>query len=269
MATEEHPVERFQRFARTVLAHWNGGQNDQHDPERARSVYQSSTMGALIQGVYDGDVTVGELLRHGDFGLGTFNHLDGEMLVLDGVCYHLHADGSVEAASGDDRSPFAALTRFRTDISEMVSSPLTRQEVTALIDRLIRSANLIYAVKITGLFRKVTTRTVKEQKPPYPPLTEAAAGQAETTFTDVEGTLVGYRTPDYEQGISVAGYHLHFIDTSHTRGGHDLDFILEHGTIELAERSALQLALPTTEQFLSSDLTPANLEGQIQQAEGS
>jgi acetolactate decarboxylase len=32
---------------------------------------------------------VRELLRHGDFGLGTFNRLDGEMLVNDGVCYQL------------------------------------------------------------------------------------------------------------------------------------------------------------------------------------
>ncbi|MEU3246639.1 MULTISPECIES: acetolactate decarboxylase [unclassified Streptomyces] len=268
MATEEHPVERFRRFVRTVLAHWNGGQGDQHDPERARAVYQSSTMGALLQGVYDGDVTIGELLKHGDFGLGTFNHLDGEMLILDGVCYHLHADGSVEVASAGDLSPFAALTRFSADTTKEVSSPMTRPEVTALIDSAIRSSNLVYAVKITGRFSHVATRTVKEQKPPYPPLTEAAAGQAETTFTDVEGTLVGYRTPDYEQGISVAGYHLHFIDSSHSRGGHDLDFTLEHGKIELAERAELQLILPTTDQFLNSDLTPTNLESQIRQAEG-
>ncbi|WP_329128584.1 acetolactate decarboxylase [Streptomyces sp. NBC_01476] len=268
MPDEEHPSERFRRFARTALAHWNGGRSSRHDAERAREVYQSSTMGALIDGVYDGDVTVGELLRHGDFGLGTFNHLDGEMLVLDGVCYHLRADGSVEIASDSDLSPFAAMTHFSAGTTREVSSPMTRGEVTALIDRTARSTNLMYAVKVTGHFSDVRTRTVKEQKQPYPPLTEAAAGQAETVFSDLDGTLGGYRTPDYEQGISVAGYHLHFIDDSHSRGGHCLDFTLQHGTIELTERSELQLSLPTTEQFLNSDLTPANLEGQIKQAEG-
>lgn len=268
MADDEHPVERFRRFARTVLAHRNGGTDGRHDPDRAREVYQSSTMGALIAGVYDGNVTVGELLRHGDFGLGTFNHLDGEMLVLDGVCYHLRADGSVEIASDSDLSPFAALTYLSPGTTEQVSSPMTRSEVTALIDRTTRSTNLMYAIRITGRFSRVRTRTVRAQKPPYRPLTEATAGQAETTFSDLEGTLGGYRTPDYEQGISVAGYHLHFIDDARAHGGHCLDFTLDHGTVEFVERSELRLSLPTTEQFLHSDLTPSDLQGQIRQAEG-
>ena len=69
-----------------------------HRDQADHAVYQTSTMGALLDGVYDGDVTIAELLRHGDFGLGTFNHLDGEMLVLDGVCYQLRGDGSAAVA---------------------------------------------------------------------------------------------------------------------------------------------------------------------------
>ncbi|MFJ5215670.1 acetolactate decarboxylase [Streptomyces sp. NPDC088354] len=268
MAAEENAQDRFRRFVRTVLAHRHGGAGAGHDPARAREVYQSSTMGALIDGVYDGDVPVAELLRHGDFGLGTFNHLDGEMLVLDGVCYHLRAGGSVEVAGGGELSPFAALTWFGADITEDVASPLPRAEVTALVDRTARSPNLIYAIRITGLFGEVRTRTVRRQEPPYPSLTEAAEGQAETTFTGLRGTLAGYRTPAYEQGISVAGYHLHFLDDGRTRGGHCLDFRLDQGTIALAERSELHLSLPTTPQFLSSDLSPSGLSDQIRQAEG-
>jgi acetolactate decarboxylase len=268
MGSEETPTDRLRKFVRTVLSHRNGGRGAQHDAERAREVYQSSTMGALIDGVYDGDVTVGQLLEHGDFGLGTFNHLDGEMLVLDGVCYHLRADGSVEIADKSDLSPFAALTWFKPDTTREITAPMTRAELTALIDGLVRSPNLIYAIRITGHFGEVRTRTVRKQEPPYPSLTEAAEGQAETKFTDLQGTLAGYRTPDYEQGISVAGYHLHFIDDSHKRGGHCLDFRIESGTIALGERSELHLSLPTTEQFLSSDLSPSNLADQIRQAEG-
>ncbi|MDV3301034.1 acetolactate decarboxylase [Mycobacterium avium] len=63
----------------------------------AQEIFQTSTMGALLDGVYEGNVTVRELLRHGDFGLGTFNRLDGEMLVLDGVCYQLRADAVISA----------------------------------------------------------------------------------------------------------------------------------------------------------------------------
>ncbi|MEU6654399.1 acetolactate decarboxylase [Streptomyces sp. NPDC046900] len=268
MATEESPQGRFRRFVRTVLAHRSGGNGARHDPARAREVYQSSTMGALIDGVYDGDVSVGELLEHGDFGLGTFNQLDGEMLVLDGVCYHLRADGPVEVADSGDLSPFAATTWFRADTSRELNSPMTRSELMALIDGMARSPNLIYAIRITGRFSEVRTRTVRKQEPPYPSLTEAAEGQAETTFTDLTGTLAGYRTPDYEQGISVAGYHLHFIDDTHQHGGHCLDFRIDHGIIALSERSELHLSLPTTGQFLSSDLTSSNLGDRIRKAEG-
>jgi Alpha-acetolactate decarboxylase len=123
------------------------------------------------------------------------------------------------------------------------------------------SENLLYAVRIAGTFGEVSTRTVREQKPPYPPLTQATQGQQETTFNDVTGTLAGYRTPDYEQGISVAGYHLHFIDSGHAHGGHAhgghaLDYRLEHGKIEISSHSQLHLSLPQTPQFLDSNLTP-------------
>src|ERR1700757_1765539 len=88
-------------WAHAMLAHHHG-----------REVYQTSTMGALLDGVYDGDVTIRELLRHGDFGLGTFNGLDGEMLVLDGVCYQLRSDGSAQVAESDQRTPFGVVTWF-------------------------------------------------------------------------------------------------------------------------------------------------------------
>ncbi len=46
-------------------------------------IYQISLMSALIDGVYEGETTIAELLKHGDFGLGTFNHLDGELIAFD------------------------------------------------------------------------------------------------------------------------------------------------------------------------------------------
>ena len=49
-------------------------------PERV--IYQTSLMSALLSGVYEGETTMADLLQHGDFGLGTFNHLDGEMIAF-------------------------------------------------------------------------------------------------------------------------------------------------------------------------------------------
>jgi acetolactate decarboxylase len=225
-------------------------------------------MGALLDGVYDGDVTIRELLRHGDFGLGTFNRLDGEMLVLDGVCYQLRSDGSARVADLDQLTPFAVVTWFAADRAIEVSAPHARAEVKALIDESLESANLIVAVRVTGDFSVVRTRTVTEQHRPYRPFTEATQDQQELTFTDVSGTLGGFRMPDYEQGISVAGYHSHFIDTERQHGGHALDYRLTRGTVEISVRSDLHLSLPRTPEFLAAELNRADVDTEIRQTEG-
>jgi acetolactate decarboxylase len=209
-------------------------------------------MGALLDGVYVGDVTIAEILRHGDFGLGTFNHLDGEMVILDGVCYHLHADGSTTVAADSERTPFAAVTRFRTDLTFEITESTNRVDAVAQIDSLIGSENLMYAIRINGGFGEMRTRTVMAQSPPYPPLIKATESQAETRFTDVTGALAGFRLPYYDQGISVAGYHLHFLDENRNQGGHALDFQLSHGTVSVCTLSDLHLSLPGTPEFLGA-----------------
>lgn len=251
--------ERFRHWAATLLNHQRAG-----DAE----VYQFSTIGALLEGVYDGDVTVAEILRHGDFGLGTFNHLDGEMVILDGACYRLRADGTATRAAQTDRTPFAAVTRFHSDFELDVETRTGRTDLTAQIDQRITSANLIYGIRITGRFAELRTRTVMAQKPPYPPLTKATEEQAETVFTDVSGTVVGFRTPDFEQGISVAGYHLHFLNDDRTGGGHILDFTLDRGRVEVSGASQLHLSLPTSGDFLGARLSGADVAEQIDKAEG-
>ena len=236
--------------------------------ENGREVYQTSTMGALLDGVYDGDVTIGKLLRHGDFGLGTFNRLDGEMLVLDGVCYRLRGDGSARIADRDELTPFAAVTWFQPDRTIDVSAPCDRGALKARIDEALESTNLMVAVRVTGHFSTMRTRTVTEQQRPYRPFTEATQDQQEVTFAEVTGTLAGFRMPDYEQGISVAGYHSHFIDTDRRHGGHALNYRLVHGTVEIGVRSELHLSLQRTPGFLGAELNQANLDSQIRQTEG-
>jgi alpha-acetolactate decarboxylase len=231
-------------------------------------VYQFSTISALLDGVYDGDVTVADILRHGDFGLGTFNHLDGEMVILDGVCYRLRADGTATRAAPTDLTPFAAVTRFHTDIEIAIRTRTARSDVIAAIDHKIASANLLYAIRLNGHFAELHTRTVMAQQPPYPPLTKATEGQAETRITDATGTLVGFRTPDFEQGISVAGYHLHFLNNDRTGGGHVLDFELEHGQVAISGASQLHLSLPTSGAFLGAQLSGDDVGEQIKKAEG-
>jgi acetolactate decarboxylase len=258
----------FRQWAATMLAHRRHGGGVHHDPEHGRAVYQTSTMGALLDGVYDGAVTVAELLSHGDFGLGTFNGLDGEMLILGGVCYQLRADGSATVATPDERTPFATVTWFTPDHAFDVATPTDHATLLRQIDAASDGPNLIYAIRITGRFESLRTRTVKAQHQPYPPLAQATAGQQETEYTDITGVLAGYRMPDYEQGIGVAGYHLHFLDDERRQGGHALDYRLARGRVEISVRSELHLALPTSAAFLHADLQHHDAVAEIQHSEG-
>jgi acetolactate decarboxylase len=263
----EQAADRFRSWAGAMLAHHHHHAREGHTG-RPGEVYQTSTMGALLDGIYDGDVTIAELLTHGDFGLGTFNQLDGEMVILDGTCYHLRADGSVTLASGQDKTPFASVLWFRPDQTITVTGPLDQPALIELIDKAIPSPNLTYALRVSGSFARVRTRTVMAQQRPYPPLTEATAHEPITELGAVDGTLAGFRSPAYEQGISVAGYHLHFLTHDRDHGGHALDFALDHGEVRICSVSELHLSLPRTAPFLSADLSPADANAQIKQSEG-
>src|SRR5438132_1663193 len=70
-----------------------------------RRMYQISTSTALVEGVYSGSILSSALLEHGDFGVGTFEGLDGEMVILDGEIYQ--AAGNVRRRSDDFPVPFA------------------------------------------------------------------------------------------------------------------------------------------------------------------
>jgi acetolactate decarboxylase len=227
------------------------------------TIFQTSLMSALLDGVYDGEMTISELLQHGDFGLGTFNALDGEMVVLDSVCYQLRGNGAARVAGPQERTPFAVLTQFVPTITTPLPDNQTRQQVAELIHELTRSDNYLYAIRISGDFHRVRTRTAARQSKPYPPLTAATRGEPVVEFQDVSGVVAGFRTPLYEQGIGVPGGHVHFLDAARERGGHVLDYLLARGTLEICTATDLHLSLPMTDAFRDADLTPADLAAQV------
>jgi acetolactate decarboxylase len=263
-ATVSH---HFGEWARAVLAHRSPLGRWHRDASEAHEVFQTSTIDALMAGAYDGDLTVGELLEHGDFGVGTFDRLDGEMVVLDGTCYRLRADGSAEVVGHEEHTPFAAVTRFVPDATTHLIGPTDREALCRRFDSLTDDGSLIYAVRATGRFAWLRMRTVLRQSRPYPPLLEATAHEPITELTDTEATLVGFRTPDYAQGISVAGYHLHVLDATRTRGGHVLDLVLDHGELAVSTGSELHLHLPATSSVLAPT-DPATRDADIRRAEG-
>ncbi|HVX22884.1 MAG TPA: acetolactate decarboxylase [Acidimicrobiales bacterium] len=255
------------QLARIVAAHHDGDNGVHDDHHRAHQIFQSSTMTALLDAVYDGGLTYGELAEHGDFGVGTFNELDGEMIAVDGRFFQLRSDGSATPVTPDERTPFAAVTFFDGDAGRRLQGPLDLEVVEDLLDRLVPSTNLFYAVRIDGRFSSVVTRTVARQHRPYRPLVEVTRTQTEAAFTDLSGTVVGFRCPDYAQGLTVAGYHLHFIDDSRTRGGHVLGFTLDDGLLRVDQEADLHVELPDTPDFLAADLAGRDVAAEIEAAE--
>jgi acetolactate decarboxylase len=268
LTVSEPAAARFRRWAGTMLAHRKGAHEIHHNAAQAHTLYQTSTMSALLDGIYDGSVTIAELLEHGDFGVGTFNHLDGEMVVNEGACFHLFSNGEARVAGPDELTPFAAVIRFEADITLEVQSSTTRADLLARIDASVSSENLFYGIRVSGRFASVSTRTAARQEAPYRPLAEATDDESERMFGATAGVLVGFRTPDYEQGISVAGYHLHFLNEEHSAGGHAFDFVLESGLVEISIVSEMRLSLPTSGPFLTADLHNKDMEAEIRQSEG-
>lgn len=230
-------------------------------------LFQTSLMSALLSGVYEGTMTYGELHRHGDFGLGTFNDLDGEMVGMDGQFYQLQADGSARSVRDEQTTPFAVVTFFKPDQQLDITSSLSRQDLEAYVAQ-ATDANLFAAVKVTGVFNEVQARTVQQQQRPFPSLTEATAHQAIRKFESIEGMLAGFRTPAYAQGIGVAGFHLHFLTSDRQSGGHALDYVVRSGRVELATLHDFHVELPASKEFLKANLTGRDIDAGIKSSEG-
>ena len=225
-----------------------------HAEREHHVLFQASTIGALLDGAYDGDLSFAELAEHGDLGLGTLNGLDGEMIALDGCFYRADVDGGVEQVPADERTPFAVVACFEPTIDEWIEGPLDHEDLLARLDRLIPAGAASCAIRLDGRFESVRARSVPRQSPPYRPLTEVVAEQHVFELTNVEGTMLGFRFPDYAEGIEVSGYHLHFIDADRSRGGHVLGSRSDGLRVRLDPSSELHVELPPAVDLADPDL---------------
>ncbi|MBS1676773.1 MAG: acetolactate decarboxylase [Actinobacteria bacterium] len=195
---------------------------DLHAERAPHVLFQASTIGALLDGSFDGDLTFAELAARGDLGLGTLNGLDGEMIAIDGAFLRADVDGDVTVVGPGERTPFAVVARFAPTVEAEVPAGLDHVAILAALDELAPDRATSFAVRLDGRFETVRARSVPRQEPPYRPLDEVVADQHVFELADVDGSMVGFRFPAYVEGIEVAGYHLHFVDTARRRGGHVL-----------------------------------------------
>ena len=212
---------------------------------RQDTLTQIGPIAGLLAGVYDGGaVDCAELRSYGGFGLGTFDRLDGEMVLDAGRIYQVKADGSVIRPAAGVKVPFAAVVHFKPTITRRLVRETGLAQLTELIDAALPSKNLFYAVRIEGDFALVRARSVPPQSPPYLPLAAAAAKQTVFELAGKRGVLVGFRTPSYAGGINVPGYHFHFLCERARCGGHVLDLKMTRGSLQIAPYREFRMLLP-------------------------
>jgi acetolactate decarboxylase len=221
------------------------------------TLWQVSTSTAVVEGVSDGCMRVGDLRQHGDFGLGTFDHLDGEGILLGDQCWQARADGSLSLAPDDELTPFFVVTHFQADEVHHWSTIQDCGDLRGRLDQLRLGNNMFMAFRLRGVFQRLEVRSVSAVEAGVN-FVQVAQEQTVFPLQEVSGTMVGFWTPSYASSINVPGYHFHFVSDDRRHGGH----VLENGTlraqqltVEVQRESDLRLVLPQTKAFLEADLS--------------
>ena len=218
-------------------------------------LFISAPVNALVEGIFQAETTIGEIRRHGDFALGTFNQLDGEMVMLDGLTYQVTGDGNVNLVPDDVHSPFAIATFFRElSRDELEGGFESLEDLFTKLKELLPSPNMMYALRIDGQFSFVRTRSVPRQEN-YRRLVEITRNQPTFERTEVQGSLIGFHTPSFMSSLNVPGIHLHFISDDRTFGGHLLQCRARHATARVQILRRLRMELPTSLAYLTTDFS--------------
>jgi acetolactate decarboxylase len=217
---------------------------------KASPVYLCAPINALVEGIYREKIPFTRIREHGDFGLGTFDALDGEMVMLDGRVYQIAGDGQVGEVDERATTPFACVTFYAPISHDDLDEELAADAFQDWILRLLPSPNIFYALRIEGSFAEVRVRSVAAQDH-YRPLVEVAAEQSVFTFAETEGTLAGFFTPAFLASLSVPGLHLHYLSADRTQGGHLLECRPRRVRAGVQFISSLELALPLSLDYLT------------------
>jgi len=218
-------------------------------------ITQVSTTGAVCESLYDGVISFADLKKLGDTGIGYFQKMDGEALCIDGKFYHFKADGSAVEAKENEKSPFFTITFFKSSSENFTNRKFNLTQMKEYLRKMLPRKNSIYAIKITGTFAMIKARTFTRQFKPYPAITQVYKGRKEYSFSNIEGTLVGFYTPAFLANINIPGFHFHFISKDRTKGGHLLELKVDSINIEVVESPEINIVIPTDSNFQKADLS--------------
>lgn len=222
------------------------------------TINQVSLLQGLTFGDYNGSVPVSRLKELGDTGIGTFDALNGELIMLDGVVYRAAHDGSVEEVADEETIPFSNVTFFDSDEEFTLSGIDNVDTLKSELDKKVSEAgeNRFYMIKATGTFSKMQVRSELPQKEPYKPLAEVLeTDQTVFDYENIDGTVVGLYCPAYMNDLNAVGWHFHFVSDDRLSGGHVLDLEAEELDVSMDRTDSFSMVLPDNDMFNGFDLT--------------
>ena len=215
-------------------------------------IYHYSVLKALDNGVLEGSMKVTDLMKQGDHGLGTFNGLNGEMVVIDHTVYRVTPGGEVVEAEDDILIPYTIVSFFKPEKSITLEGDenLDYDKLVSMADTLLPSQNQFYAFRIKGIFTYIKCGGVDLQERPYDKtIIEMLADRPVYEKEGVSGTLVGFWCPAYIGDINTQGFHLHFLADDRSMGGHLMAFEASSLEIQYDMKDGYMIILPDTEDF--------------------
>lgn len=221
-------------------------------------INQVSLLQGLTFGDYNGSIPVARLKELGDTGIGTFDALNGELIMLEGIVYRAAHDGTIEVVADEETIPFSNVTFFDIDEKFQISGIDSVNTLKDMLDKKVSQTgdNRFYMVKVEGVFNTMQVRSELPQTKPYKPL--AVVLETDQTFFDYEniaGTVVGLYCPAYMSDLNAVGWHFHFISDDRQVGGHVLNLSAEDIEVSIDRSDYFAMVLPDNEMFNNFDLT--------------
>ncbi len=232
-----------------------------HFSGKREPVYQVSTLQSLVMGNYYGSQTIKGLLEYGDTGIGTFHAVAGELIAIDGHCYRVLGDGSIDEAAPDDTTPFATIAWLSEGDTIKFGEVKNIDDLRDILDDRVEilGVNHIYIVRIDGYFPMVAARTELPQREPFKPFAEVLKTDERRFFFDnMVGSLICFYFPNYMDGVNTPGWHFHFINKARSLGGHVFDIHMDSGRAILNKVDRFIMDLPNNKAFQSADLGNAS-----------
>ncbi|KAE8153350.1 alpha-acetolactate decarboxylase [Aspergillus avenaceus] len=224
-------------------------------------LYQYSVVTSLMEGICSQGIGLPDVLSRGDYGIGTVSGLDGEVMIVDGEAYVYCFDGHSRKVSPTDTIPFIQMTQFQPTLIKRLPS-LQMGSISDTLSPIIQpKQNCFLSVKVDAVLDHIVFRVVPRQSKPRERLLELAKRQQLREFSDIKGTLFGFRSPSFTNGFSVAGFHLHFVSDCRTIGGHVLDFDASQVHLEAAVISEYVVHLPETGEFHEEPIGDVDVHG--------